>query len=271
MEIHRHLPDADRLSIITATILIAYAAIPFVSIPGWVISLQLPGFLFEMQLNFNTVVSILVAILAAVGTDWLIHGHPHQEGKTRLPHWLLPALTAWAIGVPLSTLQISPEWWAVFALGGLLFVLVLVAEYIVVDGNDLRHGPASVGLTAVAFALYLVLAISVRAADLRLYMLLPALVPTVFLVVIRSLYLRSAGRWHGAWAFGISLVVGQAAIGLHYLPLSPLPFGLLLVGLALGLTSLAANVEEGRSPRRVWQEPAVLTGLIWSIALLLGF
>ena len=269
MEIHRHLPDGERLSIVTATILIAYAATSFVSIPAQAISLQLPGFLFELQLNINTVVSFLVAFLAAAGTDWLIQGHPHLEGKTRLPHWLLPALTAWAIGLPLSTLEISPQWWVVFALGGLLFVLVLVAEYIVVDVNDLRHAPASVGLTAVAFALYLVLAISVRAAEMRLYLLLMVLVPTVFLVATRSLFLRSGGRWHAPWAFGIAMVVGQAAIGLHYLPLTPLPFGLILVGLALGLTSLAANIEEGRSLRRVWQEPAVLSALIWSLALVL--
>lgn len=269
MEIHRHLPDADRLSIVTATILIAYAVTPFVSIPAQAISLQLPGFLFELQLNFNTIVSVLVAILAAAGTDWLIQGHPYGEGKTRLPHWLLPALTAWAIGVPLSTLEISPQWWVVFALGGLLFLLVMVAEYIVVDVNDLRHAPASVGLTAIAFALYLVLAISVRAAEMRLYMLLLALAPTVFLVSTRSLYLRSGGRWHAPWAFGIAVVVGQAVIGLHYLPLTPLPFGLILVGLALGLTSLAANIEEGRNLRRVWQEPAVMSVLIWSLALLL--
>ncbi len=268
MEIHRHLPDADRLSIVTATVMIAYAAAPFVSIPAQAIRLQLPGFLFELQLNFNTVVSVLVAVLAAAGTDWLIQSHPHGEGKSRLPHWLLPALTAWAIGVPLSTLEISPEWWVVFALGGLLFLLVLVAEYIVVDVNDIRHAPAAVGLTAVAFALYLVLAISVRAAEMRLYMLLLALIPTVFLVSIRSLYLRIGGRWHTPWAFGISAVVGQAVIGLHYLPLTPLPFGLILVGMALGLTSLATNIEEGRSQRRVWQEPAVMSVLIWSLALL---
>ncbi len=233
MEIHRHLPDADRLSIVTATILIAYAATPFVSIPSQAITLQLPGFFFELQLNFTTIISFMVAVLAAAGTDWLIQGHPHQEGKTRLPHWLLPALTAWSIGVPLSTLEISPQWWVVFALGGLLFVLVLVAEYIVVDPDDFRHPLAGVGLTAVAFALYLVLAISVRAAEMRLYMLLLALTPTVFLVATRSLYLRSGGRWHAPWAFGIAMVVAQAAIGLHYLPLRPLTFGLILVGLAL--------------------------------------
>jgi hypothetical protein len=270
MEIHRHIPNVDRLSIVTATILIAYAATPYIRIPGRVISLQLPGFLFELQLNFNTIVSILVAILAAAGTDWVIQDHPHKEGKTRLPHWLLPALTAWAIGIPLTTLENSPQWWVVFALGGLLFVLVLVAEYIVVDANDLRHAPASVGLTAVAFALYLILAISVRAAGLRLYMLLLVLVPTVFLVSTRALYLRCGGQWHAPWAFGIAIVVGQAATGLHYWALTPLPFGLILVGLALGLTTLAANIEQGRTLRRVWQEPTVMVVLIWGLALLLG-
>jgi len=270
MDAHRHLPEPERLSIVSAIVLIAYASTPFISIPTRVISLQLPGFLFQIQVNFTTIISIIVAFLAAAGTDWLIQGHPHQEGKTRLPHWLLPALTAWAIGVPLTTLEISPQWWVVFALGGLLFVLVLVAEYIVVDVNDLRHGPASVGLTAVAFALYLVLAISIRAAGVRLYLLLFALVPTIFLVSARTLFLRSGGRWHSAWAFGIGLVVGQAATGLHYWPLTPLPFGLILVGLALGMTSLAANIEEGRALKRVWQEPVVMTALIWGLALLVG-
>lgn len=270
MAIHRHFPDTNRLSIVSATIFIAYAATPFVVVPGREISLQLPGFLFEFQLNFTTIVSVIVAILAAAGADWLIQSHPHLEGKSRLPHWLIPALTAWAIGIPLSTLEISPQWWVVFALGGLLFVLVLIAEYIVVDANDIRYAPASVGLTGVAFALYLVLTISLRAAGVRLYLLLLALIPTVFLLSTRALFLRCGGRWNAPWAFGIALVVGQAAIGLHYWPLTPLPFGLFLVGLAIGLNSLAANIEEGKVFRKVWQEPVVLTGLIWSLALLLG-
>lgn len=270
MEPHRHLPELERLSIVSAMVLLAYAATPFISIPARVVSLQLPGFLFQAQVNFTTIISIIAGFLAAAGTDWLIQGHPHQAGKARLTHWLLPALTALAIGVPLTTLEISPQWWVVFALGGLLFVLVLVAEYIVVDVNDLRHGPASVGLTAVAFALYLVMAISMRAAGVRLYVLLFALVPTVFLVAARTLYLRSSGRWQNAWSFGIALVVAQALTGLHYWPITPLPFGLIIVGLALGLTTLAANIEEGRALKRVWQEPAVMTALIWGLALLVG-
>ncbi|MHB0923515.1 MAG: DUF5656 family protein [Bellilinea sp.] len=263
----QHLPDANRLSVITAAILLVYALTPFVNLPGQQIDLQLPGFLFELQLNFNTMVSILVALLAAAGTDWLLQGHPTAAGAARLPNWLLPALTAWVIGVPLTTLEVSTEWWVVFALGGLLLILVLVAEYIVVDPNDIRHAPASIGLIAVSFALYLVLAISIRAAPFRLYAVLFALAPTVFLVSIRTLYLRSGGRWLLSWAVGITLVIGQIATGLYYLPISPLRFGLILLGLTYALTALASGIEEQRSPSVIWVEPVIMLIVIWSMAI----
>lgn len=267
MHAPQHLPDANRLSIVTATILLVYALTPYVNLPGQELELQLPGFLFQLRLNFNTLVSVLVALLAAAGTDWLMQGHPTAAGVARLPNWLLPALTAWVIGVPLTTLDISPEWWAVFALGGLLLILVLVAEYIVVDPNDIRHAPASIGLIAVSFALYLVLAISIRAASLRLYVVLIALAPTVFLVSIRTLFLRNLGRWLVSWAVGITLVVGQVAVGLYYLPISPLRYGLILLGLTYGLTSLASGIEDQHSSRVVWIEPAIMTTLIWLLAI----
>lgn len=268
MQSHRHLPDADRLSVVTAVILLGYALTPFVSLPERLVSLQLPGFLFELRLNFSTLVAILVSLIAAAGTDWLIQTHPHLEGKLRLPHWLLPALTAWAIGVPLTTLQIGLEWWVVFTLGGVLFLMVVLAEYIVVDVQDIRHAPASIGLTAVSFALYLVLAVSVHAAGLRLYTLILTLAPTLFLISLRALYLRSGGRWYPAWAAGITWVVSQLAVGLHYLPLSPLRFGLLLLAAAYGLTSLAAGLEEGRGLRFVWLEPLVMAVLLVGVSLL---
>jgi len=268
MEAHEHLPDTQRLSVITATIFLAYALIPFVKIPGQQLSLQLPGFLFQVELNFGTIVSVLVALLAAAGTDWLIQSHPSAAGTARLPNWLLPALTAWVIGVPLTTLEIGIQWWAVFALGGVLFILVLVAEYIVVDPEDARHAPAGVGLIAVSFALYLVLTISIRAASLRLYAVLFAITPTVFLVTLRTLYLRCGSRWFYGWAAGITLVMGQVAVGLHYLPLSPLKFGLILVGLTYALISLASGIEDQRGGKMIWLEPVVMLVIFWGIALL---
>ena len=136
MDEHLHLPDTNQLSILSATIMLAYALTPFVRLPETNLVLRLPFAVFEFTLSFNTIVSVLTALLAAVGTDWLLRSHPHREGASLWQHVLLPALTAWTIGVPLSTLTIGPQWWAVFAMGGVLLVLVFIAEYIVVDFQD---------------------------------------------------------------------------------------------------------------------------------------
>jgi hypothetical protein len=270
MEERQQLPDANRLSVLASTILLAYAISPFISLPATELTLNLPGAVFSFGLNVGTLVSILVAALAGVGTDWLLRSHPIINGQSTFQHWLLPALTAWVIGVPLGTLGISPQWWAVFALGGVLLILVFVAEYIVVDLSDARHVPAIVGLTAVSFALYLILIIAVRAAGLRLYLLLPALIIPIALVSVRTLYLRLGGRWCIGWAIAIALFVGQLAAGLHYWPLPPLSYGLILLGPAYALTSMVGSIEEGRSWRTLWIEPVVMLVTMWVLAGILG-
>ena len=267
MEEHQNLPDTDRLSVLVATILLAYALLPFLKLPERSVTLHLIGAQFLFRLNFTTLIAILSAGLAASGADWLLRAHPNLGRQSTLQHWLLPALTAWVIGVPLSTLAVGGAWWAVLGFGGLLLVMVLVAEYIVVDLFDANHAPASVGLTAVSFALFLILTITLAAAGSRLYVLLPALMVALFLVVLRTLYLRLSGRWCVLWAGGIALMVGQMAAGLHYWPISPLRFGLLVLGLAYALTSVAVGLEEKRSWRAMWVEPVVMLIVLWGLAL----
>lgn len=269
MEEH-HLPDTNRLSVISAVILLAYAMIPFVKIPPQIIRLPLPWVLFEFNLNYGNLVSFLVAILAAFGADWLLSDHPNYDKRTLIRHGFLPALTAWVIGVPLITLEVGPSWWAVLTLGGVLLVLVLIAEYIVIDLSGVAYVPASLGLTAVSFALYMVLAIAVRAANIRLFLVLPALVPTIFLLVLRSLFLRSNGKWIWVWAVGIALFAGQLTIGLHYLPVSPLSFGLILTGIVYGLAMFASGLVEGRESWSLWLEPITMMGMMLIMAVFIN-
>jgi len=272
-EEHQHLPNMDRLSVLAAMILLAYALLPFIQIPERNLEFQVLGVFFVFKVEFSTLIAILTAGLAAAGMNWLLHDHPFFEEQDRsvhnlFQHWLLPGLTAWVIGVPLNSLEAGLEWWAVFAFGGLLLVLVLVSEYIAVDSFDTRHGLASVALTAVSYALTLVLTIAMVAAGSRLYILLPAVGTAIFLVTLRSLYLR-LGRWRYGWAIGITLVVGQVAAALHYLPLSPLRFGLFILGLAYALASLAGSIEENRPARSLWVEPAIMLAVLWGLAIFL--
>ncbi len=270
MEEHRHLPDGNRLSILMATILMVYALTPFIRIPTIEWNIVLPGFIFPIRLTAYAIVSFLAAIMAALGADWLLSGHPRKARKRLVQHSFLPALTAWVIGVPLGTIALSPEWWIVFGLGGLLLSLVLAAEYITVDADDIRHAPASVSLIAVAFALYLVLAIALRASGVRLFLLLPGLVLPISLVSLRALHLRVGGKWRWSWAIGISAFTGQLGLALHYWPLSPLAFGLIILGPAFALTSLAVSIEENRSWQVKWIEPGLMLLVIWGLAFLVG-
>lgn len=268
-EERQSLPNMDRLSVLAASILLAYALLPFIRIPERSLVLSLLGAFFVFKVDFATLLAIISAVMAAAGTDWLLQDHPRLGGQPTFQHWLIPALTAWVIGVPLSSLSVNVQWWAVFAFGGLLLVLVLISEYIAVDPFDTRHGPASVGLTAVSYALFLILTITLAAAGSRLYLLLPALGLTIFLVTLRNLNLRLNGRWAWAWSVGVALIIGQAATALHYWPLSPLQFGLLILGIAYAMTSLAGSLEEGRSGRGLWLEPAAMLVVLWGLAIFL--
>lgn len=270
LEERGYLPDSNRLSVVASTILLAYALTPFVSLPPLQLNLGLAGALFPVSINFGAVISLLAALLAGAGTDWLLRGHPGLDLQSLPQHWILPALTAWVIGVPLNSLKVGASWWAVFALGGVLLVLVLMAEYIVVDFNDVRFGPATIGVTAVSYALFLVLAISGRAAGLRLYLELPAVVAAVAVVTLRTLYLRLGGRWSIHWGVGVALAVGGLVVGLHYWPISPLSYGLFLLGPAYSLSSLAGSIEEGHPARTIWVEPGLMTLALWTLAFILG-
>lgn len=270
MDEHQHLPDVNRFSVLVAVILLAYALMPFVNLPERGLSLQLPGLFIVIRLTFSSLISTIAAVLAASGSAWLFQDHPHYHERRARIFWLLPALTAWAVGLTLGTLEVSLEWWAVFTLGALLLAMVLLAEYIVLDDFDIRHAPASIGLTAVSFGLYLILAIAARAAGLRLYEILAILVPSVALLSLRALFLRLNGRWCIAWSVGIALFIGQLAIGMHYFPISPLRFALLLVGPAYAITSLAGGIEEGQPLQKLWLEPTFMFVLVTGLAFLLS-
>ena len=268
-EEHRYLPDADRLGVLSATILLAYALAQFINLPARELAIQLPGVYLSVQINARTFVALLVAGLTATGADWLLNDHPALGNRSTLEHWLLPALTAWVIGIPLFQLPLSPQWWVGFALGGALLILVLVAEYAVIDPEDVRRPPAAAGLTAVSFALYLVLAAALRFSQTRLFLLLPALTLASVLVSLRALRLRLYNQWAFIPGGIVALISGQIAAALHYWPLSPVSFGLALLGPAYSLTSLLGNLAEDQPLRGAIIEPIVVLILVWGAALLL--
>lgn len=272
MRFRDSFPDINRLSIIAAAIMLAFALTLLVSFPAQQITFNLLGILLEFSLNFGTLTVFLTALLAAAGMEWLIQSHPDWPTGTRrwfaVRHWILPVLTTLVIGVALNNSKGGVFWWAIFGLGSLLLMAVFIAEYNVVNVSSVRHPIAAIGLTGLSFALYLLMAIAIYSADLRLYLRIPLLAVGAMMVISRSLYLR-LGEWYPIWAIVDSLIVSEVAVGLHYLPIAPIQFGLILVGLAYGLTGMVSGIKESRRGWAFWAEPVgmlavlIVIGLFW--------
>ena len=265
-----HLPKSGRLSTITAGILICYAFLPYKQVPAREISFPLFGILVSLQLNFYNLISLITAVMAAAGMDWILFDHPHRKDQNLFPHLILPALTAGAIGFPLGLLKSGAAWWIILGLGSLLVVLVLLSEYISLEPTDIRYPLALMVLSGTSYSLLLILSIALRSAGIRLYLLL-LLLPAIYAFFsLRILHFRLGGRWRFEWSAVITLVVTQILIALYYWPLSPIRFGLLLLGPAYAMIGVAASLEENPDPRNVYLEPLIVMAIFWILAIFIG-
>jgi hypothetical protein len=115
--------------------------------------------------------------------------------------------------------------------------------------------------------LFFVLSIALRFSGVRLYLLLPAVFIAAMLTSLRILHLRTGGKWQFPWSLGMGLVCVQLAAGFHYWPLTPIQFGLALIGPLFGLIYFATNLGENIPMRRALLEPLIIIGLSWGLAL----
>lgn len=265
----KYTPDSNRLGLVISTVLLALALTRIIPSPEFNFELQLPGFLFSFPFNTNTIMGLLSACLTATGMDWLLRGHPSLNSRATFQWWFLPTLTTFVISIPLSILPNGRAWWIGFLISGIFLYFVFLAEYIAVDPDAPYYSTSMVGLTAISYTLFFVLSVALRTGEIRLFLITPALFLAALLASLRILYLRLSGRWEFAWAVGIALICIQLAVGLYYWPLSPIQFGLLLVGPLYGLVNLAINLGESVPAQRAVFEPAIVTALCWGLAIIL--
>lgn len=263
----KHLPKLDRISILAATILLIFILARFIKFPAQEYYLPFPGAYLSFHLNINTIVGIFVIGLTSSGVDWLLREHPALEGKFTFQHWLLPTLTAWAIGVALIQQPLGLLWWIGFTLGSSILILIVIAEYVTVDPTDIRRLPASIALTAVAFVLFFILVFIVRVEGMRLFLIVPTITIASGLVGLRTLHLQLGGEWAFLPTLIIMLITGQITSAIYYLPISPSSFSLSLVGLTFSLTNLASGILTEKSRGQLIFESLFVLMITWGVAI----
>jgi hypothetical protein len=257
------LPDRDRFSVVMAVILLAYAVARFVQAPGGVLGLEIAGIYLPLQIGIGTMVAVLVAGLTASGTDWLLRDNPRLIERNRYSHLLLPAMTAWILSLPLANLPVSPAWWEAFGISAFLIFAIIVAEFNSISLENRFYSLAVLSLTALSYALFLILAISIRGLGLRLYLALPAIGIGAFLTSARIHFLRSSLPWRPLQSLVVAFVIAEIASALHYLRVSALGYGLALLGLIYAISQYLASLNLGMESRAAAREPLfILSGFI---------
>jgi hypothetical protein len=263
------LPSTDRMGMLIASVLLTFALTRLFQSPGLTLSISLPGFYYAIPLTLGSFMTLFAAALTAAGMDWLTNDHPAAGKRSNREHLLLPTLTAFVIGTLLNLLSDSPAWWSGFVFGGVLLAAVCIAEYITIDPSAPSYGFARAGLTAVAYALFLVLVTSLRYSGARMVLITPSILMVAGLIGLRILHLDGEDRWDFPWAIGIGLVCAQIGAGLHYWPLSPVQFGVALTGPLYALTMLSASLTENIPLRRAVVGPGMILGAAWFGAIFL--
>jgi hypothetical protein len=262
-------PDNQRISVLLATILLAYALTRVINTPDYIFSFTLAGVDLAFSLNVNMAFSLLAGGLAATGVDWLLRGHPSIQPGETIEHWLLPTLSALVLGVALYAMPTGIAWWVGFALGAILMLGIFRSEYAAVDPGDTNYPAATAVLSAISYAMVLILAIVLRANNLRVILVAPALFITSGLASLRIIHLRLNERWMYGWAVGIALITTQLGSALHYWPLTPVQFGLAVLGPVYALTNLAVSLVEDVPLRLAVIEPAIILAVLWGMVILL--
>ena len=262
---HISLPY-DRLSIVLAFITLAMGFIYFFPAAGNVPTGNFFGFILNLQFDVYTLLIGFLTILALAGTIWVLQAYPKTQGEKQafwelLPQCILPVMSVFVFSFALRGMERNNVWWVVYAMGSVLFGIILAAEFYAQEINTVHHPLTTIGLIGLSHALFLILAVVAKTIPLRIYVIFPLVFLTSGFTALRTIYLRLRGGWRLDYALAIALISGQIAIGLHYFFLNPVQYGLLLTGALYALISLACGFIQRLTRSDLILEPALMLGL----------
>lgn len=257
----RHFPSRDRLSVLTAVIILAYTLARFLDLPALAVGTTLLGSDLGLEIGAPLLIQLLVAALISTGADDLIRSHPRfapdgQPGaRSTLIHWLTPGAAALVLGAGLERLPDGPAWWLGLAGAAVFLLLVLLAEYLVVDPADPAREAAALALSALTYGLALLLFAVLHNLGARAALTAPLGGAAAAGLAWRLFALHGAPLGRAAvYALLIGLVCAEVVWAVAYWRISSGGAALLgLVPFYLG-TGLLQQHLAGRLSRRLWIE-----------------
>ncbi len=234
----------DRISVVVGLVLIGLVFSLIITLPTHTIGTQALGSPVAVVLSPRWLMAGLLSALAALGTDYVVRGHPNFDSRREhysLTFWILPALVTLvsALLVPL----LAPNrtiWLITLTFVGVILTLTLLAEHALLDPGGSGFVTAQLGLNFLAYVAALSLFTAVYAPKTRSLLsatavtFLGALLALAILPVDRQNRVRAA-----LYAAVIGLLIGECTWALNYWGINGLTGGALLMLIFYVLTSLS--------------------------------
>lgn len=245
----------NRFSIVLAFLALGFAMIYLLSADVTASELDILGIRFE--LSYYSFIPLLLALLAVVGAVWIFSTHPIWQIEKlfffrMLPHLMLPFISTLILAIVLSQSARSPIWWIVFLTGYIIVALILRAEYVLFEDTGIDSLGYSILVISFSFGLFLLLTIALKNSNVRMVAQFLLLLLSSLFVSFRLLSLHEGGADKHLMALLVSWIVTQLAVGLHYIFIPPIQYGILLTGL---LYSLSSWLSQYRSEKKWHQYP----------------
>lgn len=269
------LPSRDRLSVLTAIILLAYTLMRFMRLPERLIGGMFFGSPLSIKVNGTFLMMLLVAALISTGSDMLIRSHPNfarqPTGRT-LIHWILPGATALVLAAALNRAPNGLVWGFGLGASALVLLAVFVAEYSVIHPHPPVREAASFALTALTYGLTLTLFILLHSLSVRAAISATIGGGVAGALAWRLFSLRKAALGRaGLYAAIVGLICAEVIWALNYWRVPSNSAALMvMIPFYIGV-GVAQQHLAGQLTRRVWIEFAIVGALGLLVALIYTF
>lgn len=224
--------------------------------------------LFGLSLSFTLKPGVLMipvaAAIAAIGVYSAIEVDFESRRSRKLVHVIVPISTTVTLGILLGSVAIGSSWLVILFAGGLLLYSVFISESLLCFRSDPRSAPASVFVTALAYASAAIVFSVAKALTNRLIFFVLFLLLISVPVAWRIFLLEAEGIASLYKAVAVGLIVTEMGAALFYLPFVPLSFGAPLFTAFYSVVNLVIIVSSGFTVR------AAVRRLSWPIGMFLA-
>lgn len=234
----------DRISVVVGLVLIGLVFSLIITLPTHTFGTQALGSPVAVAFSPRWLMAGLLSALAALGTDYVVRGHPNFDRCREhysFTFWILPALVTLVSALLVPLLAPNRTLWLIaLVLVGAILTLTLLAEHALIDPGGPGLMAAQLGLNFLAYVAALSLFTAVYAPKTRSLLSGTAVTVLGTLLALAILPVNRRTRVRAVLYAGvIGLLIGECTWALNYWGINGLTGGALLMLIFYALASLS--------------------------------